>query len=175
MRILQVARTAALVFSVTQTAQGLTQQALAQSGSINLRSTMQMMFDCETPWRVKNYGVTGRFTATLNPDKTAFADLKISGLFLSGDVHFDARLGRGTSAAPGGTSQLRVLSRNQLRGIWSLPNHDMILDIAANGNSCSVNLTMKLKPGKTEYSMFGGSKFYYCSAARLISTTCEAQ
>lgn len=175
MRILQAARTAALVFVLTQTGQAFAQQPSAQSGSINLRSNMQMMFDCESPWRVRNYGVTGRFTATLNPDKTAVADLRISGLFLSGDVHFDARLGRGATPAPGGTSQLRVLSRDRLRGIWSLPNHDMILDIVARGNACSVNLTMKLKPGKTEYSMFGGSKFYYCSAARLIRTTCEAQ
>ena len=150
-------------------------EASAQSGSINLKSRMNLSFDCEQPWRVKNYGVTGRFTATLNPDKTAVADLKISGLFLSGDVHFDARLGRGASPAPGGTSQLRVLSQNRLRGIWSLPNHDMILDIVAKGSSCSVDLTMKLKPGKTEYSMFGGSKFYYCSSAKLIRTTCEAQ
>lgn len=153
----------------------LSSQAFAQSGSINLRSTMQMRFDCESPWQVKNYGVTGRFTATLNQDRTAFADLKITGLFLSGDVHFDARLGRATSPAPGGTSQLRVLSQNKLQGIWSLPNHNMILDIASHGNSCSVNLTMRLKPGKKEYSMFGGSKFYYCSAARLISTTCDAR
>lgn len=148
---------------------------LAQSGSINLKSNMNLSFDCETPWRVKNFGVTGRFNATLNPDKTATADLKISGFMLDGDVHFDARLGRGATPAPGGTSQLRVLGPNRLRGIWSLPNNDMILDIVASGGSCSVNLTLKLKPGKTQYSMFGGQKFYYCSAARLISTTCEAQ
>lgn len=149
--------------------------ALAQSGSINLKSTMNMSFDCETPWRVKNFGVTGRLTATLNPDKTATADLKISGFMLDGDVHFDARLGRGASPAPGGTSQLRILGSNRLRGIWSLPNHDMILDIVASGSSCSVNLALKLKPGKTQYSMFGGQKFYYCSAARLVRTTCDAQ
>ena len=153
----------------------LSPQAIAQSGSASMRSTINLRFDCETPIHVTNYGVTARFDATMHADKTAFADLKISGFFLSGDVHFDARLGRGAAPAPGGTSQLHVLGKDRLRGIWSLPNNDMILDIIAKGgNSCAVNLTLKLKPGKKEYSLFSGSKFYYCSAARLISTTCEA-
>ncbi|MBI3702245.1 MAG: hypothetical protein HY242_17625 [Afipia sp.] len=148
----------------------------AQSGTINLRSTMKLSFDCETPWNVKNYGVTGRFNAALNSDKTATADLKISGFFLNGDVHFDARLGRGAMPAPGGTSQLRVIGPNRLRGVWSLPNNDFILDVVAtSNNTCAVNLALKLKPGKKQYSMFGGQKFYYCSAARIVSTTCAAQ
>jgi hypothetical protein len=56
-----------------------------------------------------------------------------------------------------------------------LPNDDLIADVAANGRSCTVTLTIKLKPGQHEYSMWGGNKFYYCNAARVIRTTCEAQ
>jgi hypothetical protein len=170
MRCGHAAKVAAALLSLT-----LSQQAVADSGSVTMRSTIKLRFDCETPMRVTNYGVTARFDATLNTDSTAFADLKISGFFLSGNVHFDARLGRRASPAPGGTSQLQVLGRDRLRGIWSLPNNDMILDITAHGNSCAVNLALKLKPGKKEYSLFSGSKFYYCSAARLIETTCEAK
>ena len=148
--------------------------AAAESGSSRLQSKMQLSFDCEQPVHVQNYSVTATFTGTLNADRTAFGDLTISGFLLHGDVHFDARLGRGAMPAPGGTSQLRVLGKDRLRGIWSLPNNDFILDIIANGNSCTVNLALKLKRGKTQYSMFSGSKFYYCSAARLVSRTCEA-
>ena len=75
----------------------LSAPAAAQSGTINLRSTMNLSFDCETPWNVRNYGVTGQFNAAPNSNKTATAHLKISGFMLDGEVHFDARLGRGAS------------------------------------------------------------------------------
>ena len=150
--------------------------AAAQSGKIaSLVSTMNLVFDCEAPWNVKNYGVSARFTAALNADKTAYGDLAISGFMLDGNVLFDARLGRSVQPAPGGTSQLHVISSNRLRGIWSLPNNDLILDLTAHGgNACTANVAMRLKPGKKQYSMFGGSRFYYCSSARVVQTTCEA-
>lgn len=163
-----------LACSIALATLALPQQAAAQAGTVKLRSIMNMSFDCEDPWRVTNYGVTGNFTATLNPDSTATADLKISGFFLDGDVHFDARLGR-ASPAPGGTSQLRVTGRNRLRGVWSLPNNNMSIDITVSGQTCNVNLTVQLKPGKRQYTMFGGQKFYYCSAARVVSTSCAIQ
>lgn len=147
----------------------------AQSGGVNLRATMQLQFDCENPWKVKNYGVRATLTGVLNTDRSATADLAITGFFLNTNVHFDTRLGRGSMAAPGGSSQLRVLGSNKLRGIWSLPNNDLILDMTMTGQACQSHLTLRLKPGKTQYSMYGGTKFYYCSAARVISTSCTVK
>ncbi len=149
--------------------------AQSKSGSLRLRSTMQMQFDCERPRVVKNYGVRATFRAVPKPDNSATADLGIVGFFLNTNVHFDTKLGRDWIAAPGGTSQLRVLANNRLRGIWSLPNNDLILDMTFNGPSCTAALAMKLKPGRREYSMYGGTKFYYCSAARVVSASCEAK
>jgi len=140
-----------------------------------MKSHLDLSFDCESPVHVTNYAVRGDFSAVLHTDRSAAADLVISGFMLSSTVHFEAKLGGGKRPAPGGTAQLRVLSRNQLRAIWSLPNNDLIADVAANGRNCSVTLTFRLRPGQHEYSMWGGSKFYYCSAARVIRTSCEAQ
>ena len=148
--------------------------AIAQAGSAHMRSTMDLVFDCEEPLKVTNYKVQATFVATLNTDKTAEADLRISGFMLGSDVHFDARLGRSVLSAPGGTAQLHVVGPNKLRGIWSLPNNDLVLDISANGKSCAVALALRLKRGKSQLSMFSGSKFYYCSAGHVVRTTCNA-
>lgn len=152
-----------------------TPAAVAQSGGVRLRANMQLQFDCERPWKVKNYGVRATLRAVLHSTNSATADLGIVGFFLNTNVHFDAKLGSGSLSAPGGTSQLRVLGSNRLRGTWSLPNNDLILDLTVTEQSCRADLTLKLKPGKSEYSMYGGTKFYYCSAARVISTSCEAK
>jgi uncharacterized protein YceH (UPF0502 family) len=88
-------------------------------------------------------------------------------------VHFDARLGGRPQPAPGGTSQLRVVSSNRLRAIWDLPNNQLILDIKAARESCSLVLNIKLKPGKREYTMFDGRRFHYCSNRRIIATACQ--
>ncbi len=87
----------------------------------------------------------------------------------------EARLGRGSRPAPGGAAQLRVVSASALRGIWSLPNNNLIIDITTSGKSCAVAVSFALKPGQKEYSLWGGSKFYYCSAARVLQTSCSAQ
>jgi hypothetical protein len=148
--------------------------ALAQSGTIKFRTDSSLVFDCEDPVHVKDYGVRASLTGALNADRSASADLAISGFMLSTNVHFDARLGRSSLPAPGGSSQLHVLSRDRIRAVWNLPNNNLIMDFSAAGRSCSAVLTIALKPGKKQYSMYGG-KFYYCSSARVLNTSCEAQ
>jgi len=112
----------------------------------------------------------------MNADKTASADLAITGVLFTSKVHFDARLGGGAQPAPGGTSRLRVVAKNRLQAVWDLPNNQLILDIAATGrSSCSVRLNIKLKPGKREYTMFDGAITYYCSKQQLLSSSCEAE
>lgn len=149
--------------------------AQAAPASTRLHSDIQLSFDCQRPWKVQNYGARATFEAVLNGDGTATADLTISGFALASTVHFDARLGRGSRPAPGGSAQLRVVSSSALRGIWSLPNNNLIIDIATSGKSCNVAVSFALKPGQKEYSLWGGHKFYYCSSARVLRTTCSAQ
>jgi hypothetical protein len=147
----------------------------ALSGSTSMRSHIDFSFDCDSPVHVTNYPVHGDFTAVLNPDNSASADLAISGFLLSSNIHFDAKLGGGRRPGPGGTTQLDVLGRNHLRAIWGLPNNNMIGDVTVHGHSCAVSLAIRLKPGQHEYSMWGGNGFYYCTAARVLHTTCDAE
>jgi hypothetical protein len=147
-------------------------QAVAQPGSTKIRAVFKLSFDCDSPRKLRDYGVNAHLSGVLNADNTATADLAISGLFFADNVHFDARLGRSASPAPGGTSQLRVTGKDRLRLVWSLPNNDLIVDVAVSGKSCRADLAMRLKSGETRYSMYGGGKFYHCSAARVVRTSC---
>jgi hypothetical protein len=163
------ARNAAIALALS-----FSSEAVAQTASANLKANFNLQFDCERPFYVRNHPIRAVFTAVLNADKSASADLTISGIFLTNRVHFDARLGGASQPAPGGTSRLRVIARNRLRAIWDLPNNQFILDIVTAGRSCSTSLNIKLKPGKQEYSMFDGVRMYYCSKQEVLRTTCQA-
>jgi hypothetical protein len=91
--------------------------AQTQSADATLKAVFNLQFDCERPFFVRNHPIRAAFTGVLHPDKTASADLAITGVILTNRVHFDARLGDASQAAPGGTSSLRVVGRNQIRAV----------------------------------------------------------
>jgi hypothetical protein len=153
----------------------LTSAALAASGSAHLHAEADLRFDCERPIQARDHPIHAIFDATLNPDKTATADLTIKGVIFTNKVHFDARLGGGAQPAPGGSSQLHVASAHGLRAIWDLPQSQLILDMNGTKGSCKAHLTITRKPGAAEYSMFDGRTFFYCSAYRLLGTSCQAE
>lgn len=152
----------------------LSGEAGAQSGSARVKADFDMRFDCERPLVVRNHPIRAEFKAVLNTDKSATADLAITGIIFTNRVHFDARLG-GSQAAPGGTSQLRVAAANRLRAIWSLPNNQLILDIVSAGRTCSAKLNIQRKARVKEYSMFDGRRMYYCSKYRVLSSSCQPE
>jgi hypothetical protein len=164
-----IVRTVAMVLALS-----LSCEAVAQTDSVHLKANFGLLFDCERPFQVRNHPIRAEFTAVLNADKSASADLLISGVIFKNTVHFDARLGSASQPAPGGTSSLRVIARNRVRAIWDLPNNQFILDLTSAGRSCSAKLNIKLKPGMHEYSMFDGNLMYYCSKQKLQQTTCQA-
>lgn len=150
-------------------------EARAQSGSVQLVANFDQRFDCHRPFQVTNHPIRSEFKAMLRADKTATATLTMRGVISSNTVQFEARLGSGARSAPGGgTSQLRVMPGNRLRGIWDLPNNQIILDIAATGRTCKATVAIKLKPGHKEYSLYGGPRMYYCSKHTVLSSTCRS-
>jgi hypothetical protein len=146
----------------------------AQAQSAHIDAKFELAFDCEQPIFVRNYPMHAVFTGTLNANRSATADLALSGPFINNTIHFDARLGGGTRPAPGGSARLSVISSSRLRAVWDLPNNQLILDIIVRRSSCSTVLAIRLKPGQHQYSMYSGTHFHYCSAYRLISSSCEA-
>ena len=152
----------------------LSSQALAaQSSSVGGKGSFDVLFDCERPFLVRNHPIHAVLTTTLNADKSASADLAITGVLFTNRVHFDARLGAASQPAPGGTSSLRVIASNHLRATWDLPNNRLILDILTARRTCTANLKIELKPGMHEYTMFDGHIMYHCSKQSLVRSSCQ--
>jgi hypothetical protein len=162
------ARNAAIALAVS-----LSSEAVAQTSIISGKANFDLQFDCERPFLVRDHPIHAEVTALLNADKSASADLAITGTIFTNKVHFDARLGAASQSAPGGTSSLRVMASNHLRAIWSLPNNQIIVDFVAAGRSCSATLGIRLKPGMREYTMFDGSLMYYCSRQKVLRSSCQ--
>jgi aspartate/tyrosine/aromatic aminotransferase len=78
------------------------------------------------------------------------------------------------SPAPGGTARLRVISRNQLRAVWSLPNNDLILSISVARNSCVARINARLKGGAREYIVYDSGMLVYCGRPKIGPVSCQA-
>ena len=147
----------------------------ASGAEINVEAGFDLSVDCSSPFPVTDRRVRADVTATMRTDRTASADLKLTGTLNAGVVHFDALLGKGFQPAPGGMSRLQVMGPRRLRATWDLPKSQLILNIsvAARGD-CTARLAINKKPDADAYSLYDGAFMYTCSAARVLSTQCEA-
>lgn len=146
--------------------------ALAQRKSVNFQIGFSGTVDCHSPIAMQNIPISGSGTGTLNADGSATADLTETAFVLSNTIHFEGKLGRPT-AAPGGTAQVRVAGQHSLLLIWNLPNNQLITTISVAGQSCSAGFQARLKPGKSEYTLFDGSIYHYCGQPRVSGASCQ--
>lgn len=146
--------------------------ARAQSDGVNIEFTFQGQVDCEQPLKVNNFPFSGRGSGTLYSNGRAALDVSFSGA-TTNNMRFDASLGGAPTSAPGGTAQLRVLGKNKLRMIWSLPNNDQSVDITVSGRACTASINNTLKRGSRQYSLFDGGIFIFCAKPRITQTTCS--
>ena len=146
---------------------------MAQS-SVNFRIGFNGTVDCQSPIALSNVPISGEGTGQINTDGTASADVTQTAFVLSTRIHFEGRLGRPTDA-PGGTAITRVSGKNSLKLMWNLPNNQLVVNIAVRGQSCSASFAAILKPGKTQYTLFDGNTYHYCSKPRVTSSNCQVQ
>jgi hypothetical protein len=146
----------------------------AAAQAVNFQIKFTGMVDCQQPIALSNVPISAEGTGQINTDGTGYADITQTAFVLSTRIHFEGRLGR-PNEAPGGTALARVTGKNSLRLIWSLPNHQFVLNIAVRGQSCSASLATSLKPGKSQYSLFDGNIYHYCSKPRVESSSCQVR
>ena len=148
-------------------------ESIAQPASVHFQINASGHVDCTRPIQLQNFPVLVQGTGVLNSDRTASADVDVTEFIFVSKIHFDGRLGARPSAAPGGSSQVRVAGRDRLRLTWSLPNNQITMDILVRGRSCSVVVGFALKRGMHEYSLYDGYGFHYCGKPRVEQTTCQ--
>jgi hypothetical protein len=72
---LHLVRSAAIALTLS-----LLSGPIAFAATIHFKADFDLRFDCERPFFVRNHPIHAEFTALLNSDKSATADLSISGI-----------------------------------------------------------------------------------------------
>jgi hypothetical protein len=99
-------------------------------------------------------------------------------LAISGNVentNYTAKLGGRPSDAEGGSAALKVTSRNSLRAVRDYPNNILLIDLKVVGNSCSIKITHRLKPGRQQYTFMTSLGLAYCDKPQTTSASCSPQ
>jgi hypothetical protein len=134
------------------------------------RFSYDAIANCENP-HIRNFPVHGEGTGVLSADRSATLEM---GSNVERKVRYRATLGAAPTAAPAGSTAIRVVGRHTLRTIRDYPNNIVVLNIAVRGNSCTMTVENKLKPGKRIYTFYNGSDLSYCARPQIVQTECAA-
>jgi hypothetical protein len=140
----------------------------AAGTSVRARFSFDAVANCEKP-AVQNYPVHAEGTGVLSTDRTATLDMESN---VEGRVRYNAKLGAKPTEAIGGSASLRVAGRHTLQAIRDYPNNSIVVYMTVIGNSCSLRIENRLKPGKRQYTFTGNLGVAYCSKPRIVRTEC---
>lgn len=147
--------------------------ALAQkAGDMHIDVDTELRVNCNRPLSAQDFPVRIRGKNTIAADGSAAARWQITSVFTQ-DLNFSGKLGGHPVPIPGGQAQLRVSGRNGLLLTTTSPQHITYARVTIRGQSCQVRFDAKLKPGFKEYTLWSGSRFYYCDRPRVVQTTCR--
>ena len=119
---------------------------------------------------VQNFPIHGDGTGVLSADRSARLDMDSNS---EGKVTLNAKLGAAPMEAPGGSASIRVAGRHSLRMIRDYPNNIIVINMTVRGNSCTMTLENRLKPGKHQYTFYNGSGFSYCERPQITRSECS--
>jgi hypothetical protein len=140
----------------------------AAGTTIRARFSFDGLATCQQP-AVTNFPVHVEGTGALSTDRTATLSLNST---VGGQESYSAKLGGRPSDAPGGSASLRVVSRHTLQGVRDYPNNQIIVYMTVVGNSCSVRVEHRLKPGRRQYTFTGNMGVALCSKPRVTHAEC---
>jgi hypothetical protein len=109
-------------------------------------------------------------TAVLSTDRSASVDMDSSA---EGRVQLNGKLGGRPTEAPGGSASLSVAGRHTLRAVREYPNNYTVVTLTVIGNSCSMKVEDRLKPGKRQYTFHTSVGLAYCSKPHITRAECS--
>ena len=163
-------RTACAIAAITASSGLISLPSDAAAQSLRAKFAFEGLADCERP-AIRNFPIHGDGTGELSTDRSAKLNFSSN---IEGSVQINTKLGAKPSEAPGGTASLRVAGRHTLRAVRDYPNNSIVIDINVVGNSCTMRVANRLKPGKRQYTFYTPGGFAYCSAPRITKTECSS-
>ncbi len=142
--------------------------SVASATVARARFSYDAIATCTQP-PVQNFPVHAEGTGTLSTDRSATLDMNSNAL---GTESYSAKLGGRPTGAPGGSASLRVVGRHTLRAVRDYPNNQIIAYMTVIGNSCSLRIENRLKPGKREYTFYGNIGVFTCAKPQVTHAEC---
>jgi len=135
---------------------------------IRAKFSVDGLATCQQP-AVTNYPVHVEGTGALSTDRTATLTLNSS---IGAQESYTTKLGGRPSEAAGGSAALRVVSRHTLQAVREYPNNQIVVYMTVIGNSCSIRVEHRLKPGRRQYTFTVNSGVALCSKPRVTHAEC---
>lgn len=140
------------------------------AGQLRAKFSFDGLANCDNP-PIRNFPIRGEGTGVLSTDRSATLDMNSN---VEGSLQINAKLGGAPTEAPGGSASIRVVNRRTLRAVRDYPNNVIIINMIVRGNSCTMTLENRLKPGKRQYTFFNGSGISYCSKPVITRAECAS-
>ena len=140
----------------------------AAGTTIRAKFSVDGLATCQQP-AITNYPVHVDGTGALSTDRTATLTMSSS---IGGQESYTGKLGGRPSEAPGGSAALRVVNRHTLQGVRDYPNNQIIVYMTVVGNSCSIRVEHRLKPGRRQYTFTVNGSMALCSRPKVTHAEC---
>lgn len=154
---------------------------VADAASVNFDVAFKAYVDCARPLELGNVPLSLKGRMTLKGDGSAVGQLNMTAYHvISFKSTTTGKLGAPPMAMegiPNATVQLKVRNKNGLSLLTGFPNNTFAVhvDVSEDGKTCQAELTNTLKRGKSEYNIFAGDTYFYCTAFRPSSSSCKVR
>lgn len=139
------------------------------AGALRGRFSVDGIANCDNP-PIKNFPLHAEGTAELSTDRSASLQMDSN---VEGRLNLNARLGGRPTEAPGGSASLHVAGRHTLKAVRDYQNNQMIVLLTIIGNSCTMKVENRLKPGKRQYTFTTSVGLAYCAKPTVTRAECQ--